>query len=157
TLRPTSTVSQTSITARPGAGAAYSISPLAPNPEAAGTPVSFTVTALDSFGNLATSYAGIVRFTSSDPQTSTLGGLPADYQFNATDVGQHVFTAILFTAGTRTVTVTDTISGFNKGGVVTVVGQPTTSKLAVLGFPSPTQPGAPGTFTVRSVDLFGNP
>src|SRR5262249_26478344 len=66
-------------------------------------------------------------------------------------------TAVLFTAGTRTITVTDTLAGFSKGGVVTVIGSTISAKLAVTGFPSPIQPGTPGTFTVTSQDLFGNP
>src|SRR5262249_52384942 len=44
----------------------------APAQVTAGTPFTFTVTALDDFGNTATSYNGTVRFASSDP----FAGLP---------------------------------------------------------------------------------
>ena len=44
---------------------------------------NFTVTAYDAYGNVATGYAGTVRFLSSDSQAI----LPANYTFNAADAG----------------------------------------------------------------------
>jgi hypothetical protein len=63
----------------------------------AGTGGSFRVTALNSNGSTDTSYTGTVHFTSSDPQAV----LPANYTFTAT----------LKTAGTQSITATDTANG----------------------------------------------
>ena len=76
-----------------------------PTSIAAGTAASFTVTALDAYGNIATGYRGTVHFTSSDAQAS----LPANYVFTATDAGTHTFTATLNTSGTQSITATDTL------------------------------------------------
>jgi ELWxxDGT repeat protein len=68
---------------------------------------SVTVTALDPFGNTATGYAGTVHFTSSDSQPT----LPADYPFTTADAGVHTFSGVILrTAGTQTITVTDTVN-----------------------------------------------
>ncbi len=76
---------------------AVTVSPFAET----GTPAALTVTALDPYGNLATSYAGTIHFTSSDsaaalPPNSTLTG------------GVGVFGATLETSGNTTITATDT-------------------------------------------------
>jgi hypothetical protein len=62
-----------------------------------------TVTALDPYGNVATGYTGTVHFSSSSAAT-----LPADYTFTAADGGVHTFWVTLRTAGSQTVTATDT-------------------------------------------------
>src|SRR5207249_3571621 len=75
----------------------------APATATAGIAFSFTVTAEDQFGNIATSYAGTVHFTSSDtgatlPPNSTLTN------------GTGTFSATLVTAGSQTITATDTVN-----------------------------------------------
>src|SRR5207244_12097669 len=74
------------------------------SPATAGVPGSFTVTAEDANGNLAASYTGTVHFTSSDAQAV----LPEDYTFTAADAGQHTFSTTLKTAGSQSLTATDT-------------------------------------------------
>jgi Ca2+-binding RTX toxin-like protein len=64
---------------------------------------SFTVTAYDAYGNLATNYAGTVHFTSSDG----LALLPDDYPFTQYDNGTGYFDAVLQTVGMQSITVTD--------------------------------------------------
>src|SRR5262249_13956551 len=64
---------------------------------ATGTPVSFTLAAIDPYGNTDSAYTGTVHFTSSD----TAAGLPADYTFNATDAGDRTFNAVFNTTGTE--------------------------------------------------------
>lgn len=73
-----------------------------------GVGTDLTVTALDPLGNVADVYRGRVHFTSTDPQAT----LPADYTFTSADRGTHTFTngAIFVTAGTQTVTATDTVT-----------------------------------------------
>src|SRR5207302_9931188 len=66
-----------------------------PSKTTAGTPVSFTVTADDAHGNVATGYGGTVHFTTgtgtqaADPKAT----LPGDYPFVASDHGVHTFAA----------------------------------------------------------------
>jgi hypothetical protein len=70
-----------------------------------------TVTARDAYGNVATGYRGRVHFTSTDAAAA----LPSDYTFTATDAGVHSFSITLKTAGTRSVTATDTVTSSIKG------------------------------------------
>jgi uncharacterized delta-60 repeat protein len=76
-----------------------------------GTAGTFTVTAVDPYGNVATGYAGTVTFSSSDP----LASLPANYTFTAADAGVHTFSATLNTIGTESLTVTDTLTASING------------------------------------------
>ena len=82
-------------------GAATHFSVTAPASATAGTAFNITVTALDALNNVATSYAGTVHFTSSDPQ--------ADLPPNSTLLnGSNTFPAALKTVGSQTITGTDT-------------------------------------------------
>jgi hypothetical protein len=78
------------------------------SPATPGQAQTVTVTAYDAFDNVATGYRGTVHFTSSDPGAQT--ALPTDYAFTTADAGVHTFTdgVTLSTAGSQTVTVTDT-------------------------------------------------
>ena len=67
-----------------------------PSPVVSGTAHSFTVTALDQYGNTATGYSGIVHFTSNDPQGALL---PGDSSLTN---GFGTFSVTLKTVGTRT-------------------------------------------------------
>jgi hypothetical protein len=71
-----------------------------------GTPFNVTVYALDRFGNVANGYHGTVHFTSTDAAAV----LPANYTFQSSDKGIHTFSVTLNTAGTQTITVTDTVA-----------------------------------------------
>jgi hypothetical protein len=77
-----------------------------PSPVTAGTSNSFTVTARDANGNVAAGYTGTVKFASTDGQAV----LPANYTFVAGDNGTHTFSATLKTAGTQSITATDTVT-----------------------------------------------
>jgi uncharacterized repeat protein (TIGR01451 family) len=76
---------------------------------------NFTVTALDQFENTVTSYTGTVHFTSSD----SAAVLPSDATLTS---GAGTFSATLWTAGSRTITATDTVSSSVTGtsGVINV-------------------------------------
>lgn len=74
----------------------------------AGAAQTVTVTAVDPYLNIATGYAGAVRFTSSDASAS----LPANYTFTTANQGVHAFTFTFGTAGTQSLTVTDTAAQF---------------------------------------------
>ena len=67
----------------------------------AGQQVAITVTAYDRWHNVATGFAGTVRFSSSDPNAI----LPPPYAFGGADLGAHAFTVTLMTPGNQSVTV----------------------------------------------------
>ena len=126
-----------------------------PSSSTAGAPGSVTVTALDQNGMLATGYTGTVHFTSNDPQAT----LPADYTFTAADRGQHTFTngITLTTAGSQTITVTDTSDPRLTASQAGIVVMPAAaSTLLVSDYPSPTVAGQVNGFTVTAQDPYGN-
>src|SRR5262249_31813022 len=69
----------------------------------AGQPFSMVVSAMDAYGNALTDYTGTVHFSSSDDQAT----LPFDFTFTIADQGVHTFNAILRTAGTQSIVVSD--------------------------------------------------
>src|SRR5262249_23558587 len=117
----------------------------------AGVTGSFTVTAWDPYGNRATGYTGTVRFTSSDPQAV----LPGNYTFTAADAGLHAFSAVLKTAGTQSLTATDTASAACAGSQSATVNPAAASRL-VLSAPTSVSAGARFNLTVTVVDAYGN-
>jgi S-adenosylmethionine hydrolase len=93
------------------AASAASLSLNAPATATVNQAFSVKVTALDRFGNVANGYTGTVHFSSSDLLATQLGKLPADYTFTTGDAGVRSFSVTLMTAGSQTITVTDTVSG----------------------------------------------
>jgi len=69
-------------------------------------------------------YAGTATWTSSDTDSGVV--LPADYTFQASDSGMHLFPAgvTLITLGDQTLTATDTVSGITGSATVTVGSGP---------------------------------
>lgn len=136
----------------PGPVASFGVSGF-PSPTTAGTAGTFTVTARDASGNTLTNYSRTVHFTSSDPQA----GLPADYTFTAADAGVHSFSAILKSAGTQSLTVTDTVNTSGTGTQAGISVNPAAARsFTVAGFPSPITAGVAGSFTVTARDPYGN-
>jgi hypothetical protein len=64
---------------------------------------TFTVTAVDAYGNVATGYTGTVHFSSDESHAD----LPADYTFTAADAGTHTFSATFNRFGTFYLSATD--------------------------------------------------
>lgn len=110
----------------PGPATHFSVS--APPTATAGTAFSVTVTALDASNATATGYTGTVHFTSTDTDAQVV--LPNDYTFTGPDAGVHTFTSAvtLRTAGSKTVTATDTVSssinGTSSGTTVSLPTEP---------------------------------
>jgi hypothetical protein len=128
---------------------------LFPNPEQAGVTGAFRVIARDAYNNTVTSYRGTVHFTSSDPNPGVR--LPANYTFTSTDNGIRTFHATLFTAGTQTLTATDTVTSSITGSQTGIVITPAAmTHFRVFGFLSPTTAGVAHTFTVQAKDIYGN-
>jgi hypothetical protein len=91
----------------PAAASTLSVSPAAATANT-GTPFNFTVTAADSFSNTATTYAGTLHFSSSDPSAT----LPADSKLTN---GTGSFSATLKTSGSQTIKAADTATASLNG------------------------------------------
>jgi len=71
-----------------------------------GLPTYVLVEAMDANHHVLAGYTGTVTFTSSDGSAT----LPANYTFTASDDGRHIFAVTFNTAGTQTLTTTDTVT-----------------------------------------------
>ncbi len=123
-----------------------------PSPTTAGDAHTFTVTAVDRFGNTTTGYTGTVHLTSSDGQVV----LPADYTFVSGDKGMHTFSATLKTAGSRSITATDTTTSSITGTQSGIQVDAANAVLFVMSGPSDAVKGDPYAFTVTAKDAYGN-
>ncbi len=123
-----------------------------PSPTTAGVAGAFTVTALNADGTVNTGCTGTVHFSSSDPQAV----LPANYTFTATDQGVHTFTATLKTAGSQSITATDTATGSITGSETGIVVQPAAAAKFVLAAPSSVTHGIAFSVTLTVEDAYGN-
>jgi hypothetical protein len=122
-------------------------------PITAGVPSSLAVTAYDRFDNVATGYAGTVRFTSNDAQAD----LPDDSTFTAADAGQRSFSAVVLrTAGLQRVTVVDTGNAGLTDDLEVEVASGTAERLMLAGLPEDVTAGASNLVTVSARDRFGN-
>jgi hypothetical protein len=118
----------------------------------AGATQTFTLTAMDPYGNVATNYTGVVHFSSSDSQAT----LPPDTFFSAADAGRHTFTATLKTAGAQTLTFADTVITVLTATESLTVTPAAATSLVVGGFPATTTAGVAHPVTVTARDAFGN-
>ena len=125
-----------------------------PSPQTAGVSGSVTVTAKTALGDPATTYTGTVTFTS----TAVSAGLPANYTFVGGDNGVKIFSGVtLNTAGTQSITATDTVTPSITGtqtGIIVNAG--TAASLVVAGYPSPRVAGLADSVTVTAKDAYGN-
>jgi hypothetical protein len=144
-----------------GTDAAITVTPAAasmlwvggfPSPTTAGVVGYCTVTALDPYGNIATGYTGTVHFTSSDGKAS----LPANYTFTAADAGVHTFSATLKTAGTQSLTVTDTTTASITGSDGGITVKPGAASQFILNAPASVTAGVRFSLTLTVEDAYGN-
>ena len=156
TVTGTITGTQSGITVSPASASVLAVSGF-PSSQTAGSAGSVTVTAKDAYGNTATGYLGIVHFTSTDGQAV----LPVNYQFVSGDSGIHTFTngVTLKTAGTESITATDTVTGTITGSQTGItVSAAAASKLSFVGAPSSLGAGVTsGAISVQLQDQYGNP
>ena len=146
------TGSQSGIVVNPAAASALTLAGF-PSPTTAGDQHTFTVTAKDPYGNTATGYRGTVHFSSTDPHPAML---PADYMFTATDNGVHTFNATLYTAGTQSITATDTANNFTATQPNIVVNPAATSALVMSALPTQVTAGMQLSVTVTAKDAYNN-
>ncbi len=122
------------------------------SPEAAGSNQNIFISPRDAYDNLASSYAGTVSITSTDPNAS----LPAHISF--TGGLQTSSPALAFhTMGTWSVTANDTITPSIAGmqnSIVVTSGAATS--IRVSGFTNPVVAGQAGNITLMPYDAFGN-
>ncbi len=117
---------------------------------------TLTVSAL-SDGSPDSTYTGTVRFTSTDTRTGVI--LPGDYTFTGSggDLGTATFDVTLVTAGSQTVTATDTSDGTITGSGTTIVSPAPAASLALTQDTSDLTSGASRSIVATVTDGFGNP
>ena len=119
-----------------------------PSSTTAGNSFTFSVTALDQFNNIATGYSGTVSFSSSDGQANLPG-------YSTLTNGVGTFSATLDTAGSQTLTATDTFNG-SLTATATITVSPAAATQLVVSAPASTTVGNSFTFTVTARDQFNN-
>jgi hypothetical protein len=121
-------------------------------PVTAGSGFDAGVTLRDAFGNIAIGYRGTVTFTSTDGSAV----LPANYTFTAADAGQKTFSGVeLRTAGTRSITARDTVTG-TLTDTRNVTVNPAAVSALTFSAPASATAGSPFNVTVSAVDAFAN-
>jgi hypothetical protein len=127
----------------------------APAAVTAGTPFDLAVTAVDAFGQTAVGYTGTVTFATTDTNPAVV--LPADYPFKAADAGTHTFAGgtTLVSAGSQTVTATDTAASSITGFATVAVNPAAASHLVLSDSANPVKDQA-WSVTVTAYDAFGN-
>jgi len=125
----------------------------APAAETAGMSFGLAVTAQNSSGATDTGYLGTIHFTSSDIQA----GLPANFTFKAADDGTYTLTVTLKTAGSQSITATDTATAATTGTLSGIrVSPASASKFVLSGLSSTAVVGVAETVTVSADDPYGN-
>jgi hypothetical protein len=147
---PTLTGTDWSITVNPAAASQLMVAGFVA--ETAGVMSSFTVTAEDPYGNIDSSYTGTIAFTSSAAQAT----LPAAYTFTSSDAGVHTFSASLQTAGTQSLTATDTVKSSVTGTQSGIVISPTNPVRFTVAAPANATTGKPFSITVTAWDAYNN-
>ncbi|HTC69790.1 MAG TPA: cell wall-binding repeat-containing protein [Acidothermaceae bacterium] len=115
----------------------------------AGTSFVVTVKALDGGGNLVTGYAGTVKLASSD----SAAVLPANSTLSS---GQHAFTVTLKTAGSQTVTATDTANSGIAGTTATIAVSPAATTHLLVTAPTSATAGLSFVLAVTAKDAYQN-
>ncbi|HKC59973.1 MAG TPA: Ig-like domain-containing protein [Myxococcales bacterium] len=129
-----------------------------PTSTTAGVTQSYTVTAKDQFGNVATGYSGTVHAATDNPNAT----VPPDHTFTLTEAGVHAFPITLKGAAdpqiaTFSITATDTVTATIHGSQAGIVVNPATAvTLQVVGFPTSVTAGVGGFVIVSALDAFAN-
>src|SRR5262249_9806828 len=118
----------------------------------AGAAGSFTLTALDSSGNVAIGYQGTVVFGSSDGAAT----LPAAYTFTAADNGVHTFTFPRPTAGPEWLYAKDP-TGINNDPGQEIIVAPAAAAHILISAPPYAYSFYAFNVTASVVDSYNNP
>ncbi len=151
TANPAFASSQSSILVVPAMPTVWIVTGLSATSTAA-VAQTFTLTAMDSYGNVATNYTSTVHFSSMDAQAV----LPPNYAFTSADAGKHTFTVTLKTSGTQTITFADTFFTALTATAPITVSPAAAASVQLAGFPTATTAGVAQVFTITLRDAFGN-
>ena len=121
----------------------------APTVPTAGTAFTFTVTALDASNDTVTTYSGTVRFTSTDGQAA----LPANSTLTN---GIGTFSTTLRTAGSQTITATDTVTASSAGTSPSIDVSPGPPTHFAVSAPTTAQSETAFDLTVTALDAENN-
>ncbi len=108
-----------------------------------------TVTAQDAFGDTVPDYAGTVHLTSTDSAFIA----PADSTLTN---GTRIFDIVLKTAGTQTVTATDTVTSSLTGTSGNITVNPGAAAALAVTVPASATAGSAVSVSVTAFDAFGN-
>jgi subtilisin family serine protease len=147
------TATESGITVRAAAAKTFTVTGF-PATDPAGAASKVTVTALDAYGNVANGYTGTIFLRSSDPHAL----LPSSFSFVTADAGTQTFSIALETAGSQSITATDSaissITGTESGITVRATPLVTWSSPATIVYGTPlgdaqldASTNVPGTFT----------
>jgi hypothetical protein len=126
---------------------------LAPEQTRVGQQTPVDVVALNAANHVVTNYTGTVHFTSSNTGNALTGDtLPADYTFTAGDHGRHLFFETPQTAGTQTVTATDTTTSSITGSVSLQVNPAAVATHFIVVAPENVQAGQSTPVLVAALD-----
>lgn len=127
---------------------ATSLSVSAPASATAGGQFQVSVTGLDQFGNSDSSYNSTVAFTSTDPTAVLPSSAP---------VSNGPFNATLETAGSQTITATDTSNSSITGTSSSItVSAASASNFTLVPAATTSNPAVPVNVTVTAYDQYGN-
>jgi len=132
-----------------GPSAATHFSVTAPSMATAGTPLAFSVTARDGANNVVAGYSGTVRISSTDgqavlPRNSTLTN------------GSGTFSITLRTAGSQTITATDTVTASITGNAPSIEVSAGEANHLSVAATTAAQSGTAFHFTVFARDAASN-
>jgi Ca2+-binding RTX toxin-like protein len=116
-----------------------------PSPTFPSAAHTFTVMAVDAYGNRVSSYRGQVQFG----VTGGTANLPSDTTFTAADHGRRNFTADLDTVGTSSLTAMDSANNSIHGEQANI---DVANLTAGISGPSIAVPGQPLSFTLSAVE-----
>jgi hypothetical protein len=112
-------------------------------------PLAITVTAIDPWGNTASTYSGMVHISSTDSRA----GISPD---SGLTNGSGTFSTVLYTAGIQSITATDTITASLTGTEPGIVVAPAAASQFQISAPATAVSGTPFDLTVTALDPYGN-
>ena len=124
-----------------------------PNPVAANSPGSVTVTAKDAKGNTVNSYNGTVKITSTNKDAQ----LPDDHKFQTEDKGVYKFNATLKTVGTQSIIATDAGTNSITGSQTNIiVNAPAAASPVISSSPNLGTTNIPGQQQITATETVTN-
>ena len=119
----------------------------------AGSSFNITIAAKDAISSTIPSYVGTVNFSSTDSQAL----LPSNYTYTAGDAGAATFSFTLKTAGSKTITITDTgYTTLTRTTSSITVNPAAASQFSVTGISSTTNVNTANNVTVKALDPYNN-